>query len=575
MEAENKKCQNCTKDFKIEPDDFGFYEKMKVPPPTFCPTCRMKRRFVWRNERTLYKRKSDFSGQEIMTMYSPESGIKVYEREIWLGDKWDPMDYGMEYDFSKPFFAQFLELMKKVPLKNLNIINGVNSPYVNNAGDPKNSYLVFNGSSYEDCMYGHGVNLCKSCVDFSHVTKCENCYESFWLTQCANSSFSSECENSFNMILSKNCIGCQDCFGCVNLRKKSYCIFNEQYGREEYFEKVKSFYLGSHKGLAEIKKKVFEFWMKFPNKFLQGTQNVNVGGNYIYHSKDVKNSFLVRDSQNIHYSQYIQELPGSKDCWDFSIWGENSELVYESHSCGTGIQNLKFCVLCQENVHDLEYCLFCLKGAENLFGCIGLRQKQYCILNKQYSKEEYIKMIEKIKKQMDEMPYIDKKGRVYKYGEFFPDELSPHGYNETLAQEFFPLSQDEALAEGAKWVEPAERNYKIDFEINSLPDDIKDVKDDIVGKVIACEHDGKCNQLCTTAFKIILDELTFYRKMNLPLPRLCPNCRTFERLKQRAGIELYQRKCMKEGCGNEFETTYAPERPEIIYCEKCYQSEVY
>lgn len=591
---ETRNCQNCKNDFNIESADFDFYTKIKVPPPTFCPECRMKRRFVFRNERMLYKRKSDFTGEEIFSSMSPDSGIKVYEKDIWLSDKWDPIDYGMEYDFSRPFFTQFLELLQRVPLKNLNVQNGTNSPFVNNVTDPKNSYLVFNASNPEDCMYGHAINFCKQCVDVSHVSKCENCYEGFWLTQCSNSIFSSQCENSFNMMFSKNCSGCQDCFGCVNLRKKSYCIFNQQYSREEYLEKIKSFNLGSYENLEDIKKKTFDFWMKFPNKFLQGTQNTNVSGNYIDHSKDVKNSFLVREGQNLHYCQYVQELPGSKDCWDYSVWGDNNQLVYECHSCGIGTQNIKFCVLCQENVRDLEYSFFCLGGSENLFGCVGLRKKSYCILNKQYSKEEYFELVEKIKIHMNEMPYIDKKGNVYKYGEFFPAEISPHGYNETLAQEYFPLSKEIALAQGAKWVEPAERNYKIDLNYTDLPDDISDVDESIIGKVIACEHGGTCNQLCTTAFKILDNELSFYKKMNLPLPRLCSNCRTFERLKQRTGILLNKRKCQcagensdngnysntaihshgKDHCLNEFETSYTPERPEMVYCEKCYQEEV-
>ncbi len=236
---------------------------------------------------------------------------------------------------------------------------------------------------------------------------------------------------------------------------------------------------------------------------------------------------------------------------------------------------MKLCLLCQENVHSLEYSMCCEGGSENLFGCVNLRKKQYCILNKQYSKEEYESLVIKIKKHMDEVPYVDKKGRVYKYGEYFPIELSPFAYNTTMAQEYFPIGKEEAEKNNYPWDKVAERNYKIDFEIGSLPDDIKDVKDDIVGKVIACEHAGKCEQLCTTAFKIIPDELNFYRKMNLPLPHLCPNCRTFERLKQRTGIELYHRTCMKEGCGNEFETTYSPDRSEIVYCEQHYKEEVF
>jgi len=593
--TESRTCQNCGKDFEVTEEDLGFYEKMKVPPPTFCHLCRAQRRFAFRNERVLYKRKSDFTGEEIFSMFSPESGIKIYEREIWMSDKWDPMKYGQDYDFSKQFFVQLFELLKKVPLKSLAIVNGVNSPFTFNITDPKNCYLVFNASYDEDCMYCHGIDYSKWCIDCSHVSECENCYQGFWLTGCATTLFSSQCENSFNMMFSKNCSGCQDCFGCVNLRKKSYCIFNEQYSREEYLEKIKSFNLGSYESLQKIKKEVYDFWAKFPNKYLQGLQNTNVSGNYIDHSKDIHNSFIIREGQNLHYCQYVQEGTSTKDCWDYSIWGDNNQLLYECHSCGLGTQNMKFCLLCQENVHDLEYSLFCIGGSENLFACVGLRNKQYCIFNKQYTKDEYEILVAKIKKHMDEMPYTDKKGRVYKYGEYFPTELSPFAYNTTMAQEYFPLSKDQTEKEGYGWEDTAERNYKIDFGVGSLSDDIKEVKDDVIGKVIACEHAGKCNQLCTHAFKIIEDELNFYRKMNLPLPRLCPNCRTFERLKQRTNIPLSRRKCQcageksdngsysntashfhdKDHCPNEFETSYSIERSEMLYCEECYQKEVY
>jgi len=595
MESETRNCQNCKKDFIIESEDFNFYEKIKVPPPTFCYLCRAQRRFTYRNERVLYKTKCAFSGKDIISMFSPNSGIKVYENEIWQSDQWDPMEYGQEYDFSKPFFVQFFELLKKVPIRNLGVVFEVNSPYVNHVGSPKNSYLIFNANEPEDCMYGHGVNQCRWCIDISYISKSEYCYEGFWLSQCSNSIFSSQCESSFNMVFSKNCSGCQDCFGCVNLRNKKYCIFNKEYKKEEYLEKIKSFNLGSYKNLQKIKKEVYEFWMKFPNKFIQGFQNTSVSGNYIENSKEVYKSFLIRESQNLRYCQNLLELPGCKDCWDYSIWGDNSELVYECHSCGIGIQNIKFCVLCQENVHDLEYSMFCVRGSENLFGCVSLRNKQYFILNKQYSKEEYKKLVEKIKRQMDEMPYVDKKGRVYKYGEFFPAELSSVSYSTTLAQEYFPLDKEKASEEGYVWEEDPERNYKIDIETKDIPDSIIDVKDDFINKVIRCEHNGQCNQLCTTAFKVIEDELNFYRKMNLPLPRLCPNCRTFERLKQRTGIPLHKRICQCAGrasldneyqnttlhnhgmiaCLNEFETSYTPDRPEIVYCEKCYQQEVY
>src|SRR3989338_6874461 len=101
--SENRICQNCKKDFTIEPDDFGFYEKMKVPPPTFCPECRSQRRNAWRNNTSLYSRKCDLCNKFIISLYSPDSGLTVYCNKCWWSDKWDPKDYGAGYDFLKPF----------------------------------------------------------------------------------------------------------------------------------------------------------------------------------------------------------------------------------------------------------------------------------------------------------------------------------------------------------------------------------------------------------------------------------------------------------------------------------------
>ena len=236
--------------------------------------------------------------------------------------------------------------------------------------------------------------------------------------------------------------------------------------------------------------------------------------------------------------------------------------------------------LFNQNARYNEECGEC----SNILGCEGLRKKSYCILNKQYTKEEYEKLLPKIIQHMKIVPYIDKKGRIYEYGEFFPSELSPFAYNETIAQEYFPLTKKEALKQGYSWQDTEERNYKIDIENKDIPDNINDVSGDVIGKVIACGHAGTCKHQCTEAFKIIPEEFKFYKRMNLPLPRLCPNCRHYARINLRNPLKLWDRMCMCEKnshfhaekkCEVEFKTTYAPERPDMVYCEKCYQQEVY
>src|SRR3989344_1465820 len=101
MSRETKNCQNCKKEFAIEPEDFKFYEKISVPPPTWCPECQLMRRLIFRNEHNLYRRKESAEGKEIISMFAPDKPITVFSQDYWLSDKWDPLNYGWDYDFSK------------------------------------------------------------------------------------------------------------------------------------------------------------------------------------------------------------------------------------------------------------------------------------------------------------------------------------------------------------------------------------------------------------------------------------------------------------------------------------------
>ena len=567
---ETKICQNCHNDFIIEPEDFLFYEKIKVPPPTFCPECRMIRRLTWRNERSLFKRLCDFSGESIVTMFHPETNVKVYDRDIWWSDKWDPKDYGQDYDFSKPFFEQYKELLSKVPLASVGNTNCVNSPYGNHNAECKNCYLVYASYLNEDVMYSQGAASLKNCIDTYSIMKSEQCYEDVLSGFLYKTHFSYDSNESVDSWFLKTCINCQDCVGCMNLRSKRYCFLNKQYKKDEYLKLIEELNFGSFKSLIDFKEKYKNFVLKFPHRYAGVIKSVNCTGDNILNSKNVKYSFDIYG--DIEDSKFVAHGLGAKDCYDMYGFGAGTFLLYEGVDIAIKGSSNYFGVLNHGCINTL-YTYMCY-NSKNLFGCIGIRKGGYCILNKQYSKEEYEELLPKIIRHMSDMPYIDSMGRVYKYGEFFPTELSPFAYNETIAQEYFSKNYNDIIMQGYIYRKSPERNYKITLKSEDLPDNIRDVDNGIINEIISCPNNGSELTQCTLAFKIMPEELSFLKYHNISLPRYCPNCRHYERLSQRNPLKLWHRKCMKEGCNNEFETSYAPERPEIIYCEKCYQNEV-
>ncbi|HEV7702579.1 MAG TPA: hypothetical protein VGO63_04030 [Candidatus Paceibacterota bacterium] len=577
---ETKNCQNCKQDFTIEPEDFNFYEKIKVPPPTFCPECRAIRRLMWRNERSLYHNTCASSGKKIISMFAPETGLTVYDRDIWWGDTWDPAFYGQEYDFSKSFFAQFKELLSRVPLANLGNTNMVNSDYANHSLNCRNCFLLYASIGGENVSYSTGLANVKDSMDLYKISKAEQCYDDVLCSGIFNTHFSYDSDECINSKFLTSCLNLQDCLGCVNLRHKSYCIFNKQYTKEEY-EKIRDSYdLGSYEGLEKFKKEYDSFVKAQFRRYAFIYKSVNVTGDNIMNSKNARMVFdIFGELENCKFVCHV--AAGLKESYDGYGAGAHAEFMYESVDTGAEGSRQLFSVL-NHSCMETRYTYMCY-GAKFLFGCIGVRNHDYYILNKKYTKEEYEKLLPKVIQHMKDMPYVDKKGRIYAYGEFFPEELSPFAYNETIVQEYYPLDVKVILERGLRLKDKEKRDYKIEVKTKDMPDHIKNTDESIVDKIIECMHKGQCEEQCTEAFKILSADLQFYKKINVPLPRLCPNCRHFGRLKKRNPFKLWPRECMCEKdthghagkCEVEFETSYAPERPEIVYCEKCYQQEVY
>ncbi len=550
-----KSCTHCRQEFEIFPEDIAFYKDMDVPPPTHCYLCRMQRRLAYRNERFLYHRKCDKTGKQIISSFSVNKPFPVYDIDAWWGDGWDPLSFGRTFDESRPFFEQFFELRDLVPRLALQHQKPMeNSDYCNCASRNKNCYLTFSTNLCEDCYYGSWINSCKDCIDNLNIEECELCYECTSCCECYNLQYSRDCHNCSDSLYLRSCTSCTSCFGCSNQVNKKYMVFNEQKTKMEYDDFLKKVRTGSHSEMQAARSQIDVLLQDQIVKEFHGTNLEHSTGDYL---RNCKNCFLAFDCDNCEDVRYSMCLNESKSSMDHSYWGKNCERIYECQACGYDLFNIRFCNLCWENCSNLTYCDQCF-SSQDCFGCVGLKKARYCILNMQYTKEEYEALVPKI------IEHMKAQGD---YGEFFPVARSAYAYNETLANEQIPLSKEEVLKLGWQWQEDDEsiRSQYLG-PIAQLPDSIDDVTDDITKQILTCAASGK-------PFKIIPQELKFYRRMQIPIPRLCPDERHKERLQLRNPRKLWQRTCAK--CSKEIQTTYSPERPEIVYCEECYLSTVY
>ncbi len=547
-------CPQCSAPFEITPEDLNFYEKVSpefggkkylIPPPTLCPECREQNRFVFRNERHLYHRKCDLTGKQMISIYSPKKPYTVYEQNVWWSDAYDPLHYGRDYDFSKSFFKQFHALNVAVPKNAIQNAKSENCEYTNYSSQNKNCYLVVGGLNSEDCLYGYRIFNSSDCVDCYDLFKCQRCYEcleSSDLFQCIGCR---NCHNSFDLHFCENCTGCKNCFGCVNLRNKSFHIFNEQCPEEEYRVRIAEL-----QQLSDLKKKIADLHAGAPHRDAIVLQCEDSSGDQLLECRQCKNCYTLKHSQDCSECAWGE---GDRDCRDCNFF-DNCELHYFSSNLESNY-HVAFCVL---NWYVKE-CFYCMNSfnSHHLFGCTGMKRHQYCIFNKQYSQEEYEILVPKIIEHMQSMG---------EWGQFFPITISPFAYNETIAQDWYMRSREEVETLGWKWhTEPEKKEQYLGPDID-ISSEIQIIDDDITKRILKCEETGK-------PYKIIPQELAFYRSMQLPLPRVCPEQRHRNRMARLYPRKLWKRTCAK--CSQDIQTTYASERPEIVYCERCYLETVY
>lgn len=547
-------CPRCKKEFTITDTERNQHELMApivgglridMPDPKLCPVCRFVRRLAFRNTRELYKRVCPETGKSLITLYSPDKDLSIVDPVWWHTDAWDPLRYGRPWQSSRSFFEQLLALMRVVPLPALNQWNNENCDYTSSVNASKNCYMVFTSSECENLSFCDTVARCKDCIDGMILTGCEACYDCINGSNLYECAHCDDCTDTSFALWCANCHGCSDLIGCTNLRNKRFCILNKQYTEEEYKAEKQRL----TEDMVALESRAQEAILLAPRPFNHEVSCEDVTGDYLFFCSNVENCY---SSLQIKESSYCRSMMTSTSMQDID-GGSYCELCYECVSPGDKSYRLGFCFNVGET-RDSYYCINC-SSCTHCFGCVGLRHKEYCILNVQYTKEEYEALLPQVIAAMGD-----------EWGDFLPLEASPFAYNETLAQDYFPLTEEQANAEGLTWHHRQQELQGTGKKVPKLAakeylDDTR--RQELLNTVFTCPISGY-------PFKITAQELGFLIQRGLPLPQHAPKQRYVERLKRTVPPMLYKRNCMHEGCSNTFMSPYAEKRPEVIYCKACY-----
>lgn len=561
-----KTCSNswCTSPFEITDADLAFYEnvspviagkKYPIPSPSLCPACRMQLRTAHRNERFLYRNTSALSGKPILSVYHPEplwgAPYAVYAEEEWRGDGWDALTFDMPMEPQHGAFAQIAQLHKAVPRIGVINLANENSEFVTSTAYSKNCYLVNSTEYCEDCMYGKLLQRCRSALDCAYLYDSELCYECCTVSKSYGCTFLENSQDCQDCHFSSDLRSCKHCLLCSTLHRKEYCFRNQQLTQQEWEQRLAEV-RGGWSAMDQARCAFLEMNMKMVHRHAQITNAEECSGDSIENSQRCTDCYDVTGSQDC---RFVQTGVDVQDCIDVSnLYG--SKLC--AHVLGAlNAHALAYCIFVF-NSHDMLYCEHCT-GCSDCFGCQGLTRKRWCIFNRQYTQDEYEALVPQI------IGTMQKDGS---WGRFFPASQSPFGYNESLAQEYMPLTKDEALQRGFHWRETTDDvpNVAKIIPAGKLPERIEDIPDDILHWAVRCQETQR-------PYRITKQELLFYRQMHLPVPRLHPDVRYDRRARLHNPRHLWKRACGK--CSQEMETTFAPERPEIVYCEECYLKTMY
>lgn len=278
------------------------------------------------------------------------------------------------------FYKELKRIITSYPKRPQDTVASENCDYATSVYYCNNVYHGFDVNNSKDSAYIQSSLLCVNCFDVDYTVECELTFESIDAFKCYNCTYLEDCGNMRDADYCSRSSNCHDVFGCVRLKNKSFCIFNRQLSEADYREKVKEY----KKWPAEkVWAEVVKIQDRFPVTQTHEDFNQNTPfGNYIYYNKDC---YMCFDATNNESCAYIYEGHKNKMCYDISLSGE-SQLSYEFIDSAL-LFNCNY-AMWSKSCQDSWYMMSCFDVKDSI-GCFGLNHRQYCILNRQLSKEDY------------------------------------------------------------------------------------------------------------------------------------------------------------------------------------------
>ena len=472
------------------------YPSLPLPPVAPCEAVRNL--YSYGNLRFLHRDKSAISGRSIISRYDPTDGYRVVSSDEFWSDAIDNREAGRDYDFSQPFFPQFAALLRRVTQLPLSAISCEGSDWTNGSKFARNCYLCFSAIETENCLYCMSQYFGHDNLDCVGAQKSRYCYDCLDIDECYECSHLQDCNGCDDCIACYDCRSCSHCIGCRGLDRAEYAIFNVPLGKAEFERQRAELRLDSRLGRRAL---IERFEADLQTDAAPSRRNIsteNCTGQYIRRSKNVVDSYYVDGGEDIGHCVIANR---SRDCWKGFAF--DSELNYWSGPVNCQVTGYSYTLWGGEHIwysyHLFNSCKYC-------FGCAGLKGNSYCILNKQYSKQDYFDLVPRIVSHMKS---------TGEWGSYFPPKHSPHLYRESFADDYLETLPDAELSRRGYRTDPAQPQPKPQGAIlaSTLPDKMAaSDAPELIGKVFIGAETGR-------AFTFQKKELEFYLRGGIPLPQ--------------------------------------------------------